>query len=50
MGTRYSFKEHLDHGQAWELKHLAGGRDGKTYAPPETRAAVLRVVADCMVR
>jgi hypothetical protein len=49
MGTKYSFKELLDHGPAWELKHLDGSRDGKTYAPPETRAAFLRVVADCTV-
>jgi hypothetical protein len=48
-GTRYSFKEPLDHGQAWELRHLDGSRDGKTYAPPETRAAFLQVVADCTV-
>ena len=50
MGTRYSFKELLEHGPpAWELKHLDGSRDGKTYAPPETRAAFLQVVADCLV-
>src|ERR1035438_1483064 len=49
MGTRYSFKELLEHGPAWELKHLDGSRSGKTYAPPETRAAFLQVVADCTV-
>jgi hypothetical protein len=49
MGTRYSFKELLHHGPAWELKHLDGNRDGETYAPPETRAAFLQVVADCTV-
>ena len=49
MGTRYSFKEPLDHGQAWELKHLGGSRDGKTYAPPKMRPAFLQVVADCTV-
>ncbi len=49
MGTRYSFKEPLEHGPAWDLKHLGGSRDGKTYAPPETRAAFLQVVADCTV-
>src|ERR1017187_8262054 len=49
MGTRYSFKEHLEHGPAWELKHLGGGRDGKTYAPPKTRAVFFQVVADCLV-
>src|SRR5579863_3512808 len=27
VGTRYSFKEGLKHGQAWELKHLNGNRD-----------------------
>ena len=48
-GTRYSFKEPLEHGPAWELKHLGGNRDGKTYAPPETRAVFLQVVADCLV-
>ena len=36
-GTRYSFKEPLEHGRAWDLKHLGGNRDGKTYAPPESR-------------
>jgi hypothetical protein len=49
MGTRYSFKELLEHGPAWDLKHLGGNRDGKTYAPPETRASFLQVVADCLV-
>jgi hypothetical protein len=49
MGTRYSFKELLDHGPAWDLKRLGGNRDGKTYAPPEMRAAFLQVVADCSV-
>jgi hypothetical protein len=48
-GTRYSFKEPLDHGQAWELKQLDGKPNGKTYSPPETRAAFLQVVADCLV-
>ena len=28
-GTRYSFKELLNHGPAWELKHLGGNCDGK---------------------
>ena len=49
MGTMYSFKEHLEHGRAWDLKHLGGNRDGETYAPPESRAAFLQVVADCRV-
>ena len=48
--TRYSFKESLDHGPAWELKHLGGSRSGKNYAPPETRGDFLEVVAECMVR
>ena len=48
-GTRYSFKELRNHGQAWELKHLGGNRNGNTYAPPETRAAFLQVATDCMV-
>ncbi len=48
-GTTYSFKESLEHGPAWELKHLDGTRDSKTYAPPEMRAAFLQVVADCLV-
>jgi hypothetical protein len=30
IGTRYSFKESLEHGQAWELKHLDGNRHGRT--------------------
>jgi hypothetical protein len=42
-------RESLEHGPAWELKHLGGGRDGKTYAPPKTRAVFLQVVADCLV-
>jgi hypothetical protein len=49
MGARYSFKESLYHGQAWELKHLDGSRDDKTYAPAEVRAAFFQVVADCSV-
>lgn len=49
IGTRYSFKERLDHGLAWELKHLDGSRRGKNYAPPETRAAFFQVVGDCTV-
>jgi len=47
MGTRYSFKEPLEHGPAWELKHLGGNSEGETYAPPESRAAFLQVIADC---
>jgi hypothetical protein len=49
MGTAYSFKESLEHGQAWEMKHLGGDRDGETYAPPKTRGVFLQVVADCLV-
>jgi hypothetical protein len=49
MGTRYSFKEQLAHGPAWELKHLDVVRRGKRYAPPEARAAFHQVVADCTV-
>jgi hypothetical protein len=49
MGTKYSFRELLGHGPAWELKHLGGDRDGTNYAPPEARGAFLRVVADCTV-
>ena len=44
MGTRYSYKESLVHGRAWELKHLDGTRGGRTYAPPEMRPDFLRVV------
>ncbi|MGA2598526.1 MAG: hypothetical protein ABSH09_16235 [Bryobacteraceae bacterium] len=49
-GTRYSFKEGLHHGEAWELKHLDGSHDGNTYAPPKMRDAFLHVVAGCTVR
>jgi hypothetical protein len=49
MGTRYSFKESLVHGRAWDLKHLDGTRGGRTYAPPEMRPDFLQVVADCLV-
>jgi hypothetical protein len=45
-GTKYSHKERLKHGQAWDLKHLDGSRSGKDYAPPKTRAPFLQVVAD----
>jgi hypothetical protein len=48
-GTRYSHKERLDHGPAWDLKRLGGNRDGKTYAPPEMRDDFLRVVEGCIV-
>jgi hypothetical protein len=50
IGTTYSFKESLHHGQAWELKPLGGTCDGKTYAPSSVREAFLRVVAGCLVR
>jgi len=49
MGTRYSFKESLKHGSAWELKHLDGNPNGKAYAPPETRDVFLQVLGDCLV-
>src|SRR5580704_9182955 len=42
-GTRYSLRELLEHGPAWDLKHLDGSRGGKNYAPPEMRAAFLQV-------
>ena len=44
MGTRYSFKESLVHGRAWDLKHLNGTRGGRAYAPPGMRPDFLRVV------
>ncbi|MBM3749216.1 MAG: hypothetical protein FJW34_25925 [Acidobacteria bacterium] len=50
LGTPYSFREHLEHGRAWELKHLGRARDGKTYAPPHLRGIFLQVVADCLAR
>ena len=28
MGTKYSFNESLQHGRAWDLKHLDGTRGG----------------------
>ena len=46
VGTRYSLKERLKHWLAWDLKHLGGRHEGKTYAPPETRAPFLQVVVD----
>ena len=49
VGTRYSYKERLEHGPAWELKRIGGGRDSKTYAPPETRPIFFQVVTDCTV-
>ena len=49
-GTRYSFKELLEHGQTWGLKHLGTSPDGKTYAPTQMRTDFLQVVADCLVR
>ena len=49
VGTRYSFKELLRHGPAWELKRLGGNREGEAYAPPAARPAFLQVVADCTV-
>jgi hypothetical protein len=49
VGTRYSLKERLEHGRAWDLTRLGGNRGGKNYAPPDTRADFLQVVADCTV-
>ena len=48
-GTRYSFRERLEGGPTWELKCLGNNHDGKTYAPPEMRAAFRRVVEDCLI-
>jgi hypothetical protein len=48
LGTPYSFREHLEHGLAWELRRLGGTRDGKTYARPELRGVFLQVVRDCL--
>ncbi len=48
-GTRYSVKEHLEHGQAWDLKHLGGNCPDTTYAPDELRDDFLRVVTECSV-
>ena len=48
-GTKYSFKELLESGPAWELKHLGGSSTGKTYAPQDARPAFFQVVADCTV-
>ena len=49
MGSRYSFKEPLKHGTAWELKHLDGSRRGTNYAPPAARDDFLQVIEDCLV-
>ena len=49
MANRYSFKERLAHGPAWDLKNFGGSRDGVNYAPKETRADFQQVVADCTV-
>ncbi|MCW5982460.1 MAG: hypothetical protein KIT09_30515 [Bryobacteraceae bacterium] len=48
-GRKYSFRERLEHGHAWELKRLGGIGDGKTYAPSEIRIIFLQVIADCLV-
>jgi hypothetical protein len=49
-GTRYAFRERLSCGRKWDLRHLGGSSDARTYAPPETRADFLRVVDDCSSR
>jgi hypothetical protein len=42
LGTRYSFREHLDNGRmAWSLKKLGHG--------DELRPIFLQVVSDCLV-
>ena len=42
LGTRYSFREHLDHGYlCWRLRRLGRG--------DELRPIILAVVAGCMV-
>jgi len=45
--NRYSYRQHLGHGVAWELRHLGGNSTGSTYAPPETRADFFAVVNSC---
>ena len=47
LGTRYSVREHLSNGPAWDLRHLGGSQDSSTYAPPESRADFMRVVEGC---
>lgn len=47
-GSRYSFQEVLEHGHAWELKHLDGTRGGKSYAPLKLRPWFGQVVSDCL--
>jgi hypothetical protein len=47
-GSKYSFKETLEHGQAWELKRLGDSDDEKAYAPAETRTMFEQVVRECM--
>ncbi|MBI3695417.1 MAG: hypothetical protein HY238_11350 [Acidobacteria bacterium] len=42
LGTRYSFREHLDNGRlCWRLRRLGRG--------DELRPVFLRVVADCLI-
>jgi hypothetical protein len=48
LGTRYSYRERLAHGPAWDLKHLGADPDSQTYAAPEARDAFLQVVRECL--
>jgi hypothetical protein len=48
VGSRYSFQEVLEHGHAWELKHLDGTRQGASYAPEAVRPWFVQVISDCL--
>lgn len=49
MGTRYSYRQHLEAGhRCWRLKSLAGDRSETNLAPEEVRPIFLRVLLDCL--
>ncbi len=47
QGTRYSFRENLDHGRCWKLRKLDSRDEGGVQF--SARNGFLQVVADCMV-
>jgi len=49
MGTKYSFRDRLQHGVCWDLKRLGGARWGTNYAPEEVRPLFFQVVRECLV-
>jgi hypothetical protein len=48
VGTKYSYKQQVGRGKAWELKKLGRPSSSWDYADPSVRSLFQRVVLDCL--